>query len=292
MSAQLSAFTAHRRLLFDLAYRMLGRVVEAEDVVQDTWLRWQKQDLAAVASPKAWLVTTATRLALDQLRSARHTRERYYGVWLPEPLVEAPGRSPAESTALAESLTMAFMLMLERLSPDERVVFLLREVFGHDYAEIADIVGKTAPACRQLASRARHRLRGAAAPAAAPSERAERIVRQFFAAMASGQAREILPLLRDDAVLLSDGGGRVRSAGRPIRTADRVSRLFAGLRNRFPDYEHAEFSFATINGRPGALMFSGGRLFNVYSLDVVGDRIRAIYQIRNPDKLRHLAGPN
>lgn len=290
MSDHLATFTASRRLLFDLAYRMLGRVVEAEDVVQDTWLRWQKQDLAAVTSPKAWLVATATRLAIDRLRSARHTREEYYGVWLPEPLVENSAPSPADSAALADSLTMAFMVLLERLSPDERAVFLLREVFDRDYAEIAGIVAKTESACRQIVSRARASLRGATPPPAAPDERAARIVRQFFTAVSTGQTGELLALLQTDAVLYSDGGGRVRSAGRPIRSADRISRLFVGLRARFPDYARAEFDFRTINGRPGALMLNAGRLLNVYSLDLDGDRIRTIYLVRNPDKLRHLVG--
>ena len=139
----IDTFTAQRELLFGIAYRMLGRVAEADDMVQETWLRWQRQDAASIESPRAWLISTLTRLCIDQLRSAQRTREQYYGVWLPEPLVESPDRSPADSAALADSLTMAFMLMLETLSPVERAVFLLREVFDYDYAEIAGIVGKS-----------------------------------------------------------------------------------------------------------------------------------------------------
>lgn len=286
--SHLELFTAHRRLLFDLAYRMLGRVAEAEDIVQETWLRWQRQDLGAINSPKAWLVAAATRLAIDHLRSAQRTREEYYGVWLPEPVLHAPERSPDESAALADSLTMAFMLMLERLTPDERAVFLLREVFDYDYADIARIVEKSEAACRQIVSRAKtHVARDTMLPAP-PSPRAQQIVQQFLAATATGDVRELMTLLTDDATLYSDGGGRVVAAGRPIRTADHVSRFFAGIRSRYADTPGLEFRPVFVNGRPGALMLGEGRLINAYSFDLVGDRIRAIYLVRNPDKLRHL----
>lgn len=289
----LDLFTAHRRLLFDLAYRMLGRVAEAEDIVQETWLRWQRQDLAKIDSPKAWLVAAATHLAIDHLRSAQRTREEYYGVWLPEPVLQAPERAPDESAALADSLTMAFMLMLERLTPDERAVFLLREVFDYDYADIARIVEKSEAACRQIVSRAKTHIARESLPPAPPSLRAQQIVQQFLAATASGDVRELMALLTDDATLYSDGGGRVVAAGRPIRTADHVSRFFAGIRSRYADTPGLEFRSVFVNGRPGALMLGEGRLINAYSFDLVGDRIHAIYLVRNPDKLRHLsAGPN
>lgn len=292
MPADASAFAAHRRLLFDLAYRMLGRVAEAEDAVQETWLRWQKQDAAAIDSPRAWLAAAVTRLCIDQLRSAQRARTDYYGVWLPEPIVENTAPSPAESAALADSLTMAFMLMLERLTPDERAVFLLREVFDYDYADIARIVEKSEAACRQIVSRAKSHLGRGATPPAPPSERAQRIVQQFLAATASGNVDELMALLTDDATLYSDGGGRVVAAGRPIHTADHISRFFAGIRAKQGPLLRADLRFLPINGRPGALLFIGGQLQNAYSFDLAGDRIRAIYVVRNPEKLRHLAGPN
>ena len=292
MPADSSAFAAHRRLLFDLAYRMLGRVAEAEDAVQETWLRWQKQDATAIDSPRAWLVATTTRLCIDQLRSAQRARTDYYGVWLPEPLVENPAPSPAESAALADSLTMAFMLMLERLTPDERAVFLLREVFAYDYADIARIVEKSEAACRQIVSRAKSHLGRGDTPPAPPSERAQRIVQQFLAATASGNVDELMALLTDDATLYSDGGGRVVAAGRPIHTADHISRFFAGIRAKEGPPTRADLRFVPINGRPGALLFVAGQLQNAYSFDLAGDRIRAIYVVRNPEKLRHLPGPN
>lgn len=292
MPADASAFHAYRRLLFDLAYRMLGRVVEAEDAVQETWLRWQKQDASTIDSPRAWLVATVTRLCIDQLRSAQRARTDYYGVWLPEPIAESTATSPADSAALADSLTMAFMLMLERLSPDERAVFLLREVFTYDYADIARTVEKTEAACRQIVSRAKSHLHRDPTPPAPPSERAQRIVQQFLAATATGDVQALMTLLTEDATLYADGGGRVIAAGRPICTSDHISRFFAGIRAKEGPLTDTELRFLPINGRPGALLFRTGRLENAYSFDFVGDRIHAIYVVRNPDKLRHLAVPN
>lgn len=286
----IDAFTPHRSLLFGIAYRMLGRVAEAEDMVQETWLRWQRQDPAAIESPKAWLVSTITRLSIDQLRAARRQREDYYGVWLPEPLVENSAPTPADSAALADSLTMAFMLMLETLSPVERAVFLLREVFDYDYTDIATIVDKTPAHCRQIIRRAKNSLRpqdAASLPAAPPTDRARQIVQQFLAATATGEVSDLLALLTHDATLYTDGGGVVSSAGRPIQSADHVSRFFVGIRrhaSRSPDIEPI-----FLNGRVGALVRFEGRLDRVLSFDFEGERIRAIYLIRNPDKLRHLA---
>lgn len=186
----IGTFNDSRRLLFGIAYRMLGRVVEAEDMVQETWLRWQGQNLPDVQSPKAWLVATITRLCIDQLRSSRNEREEYYGVWLPEPLVESSA-SPWENAAMADSLTMGFMLMLENLSPIERAVFLLRTVFDYEYAEIAEIVGKSEANCRQIVSRAKNQLAHPTAPPAEPSPRAEEVMRQFLAAHSSGNLQEL-----------------------------------------------------------------------------------------------------
>ena len=285
-------FTTHRPLLFGIAYRMLGRVAEADDMVQETWLRWQRQDSADVASPRAWLVATITRLCIDQLRSARRQREEYYGVWLPEPLVEGVAPSPGDSAALADSLTMAFMLMLETLSPVERAVFLLREVFDYDYADIARIVDKSEANCRQIVRRAKAQLPSAGAgsataPASPPTEQARRVVQQFLHAAATGELGDLVALLTADATLYTDGGGRVASAGRPIVTADHVGRFFIGIR-RLATAPLA-FRLVAINGRPGALMTANGRLDRAVTFEFEGDRIRAIYIVRNPDKLAHLA---
>jgi RNA polymerase sigma-70 factor (ECF subfamily) len=281
----IESFNAHRGQLFGIAYRMLGSVAEADDLVQETWLRWQKQDLEKVSSPKAWLISTITRLCIDQLRSARRQREEYYGVWLPEPLVENAPVSPENSAMLAESLTMAFMLLLETLDPVERAVFVLREVFDYDYADIAAIVGKSEANCRQIVRRSKLQL--ATPPVTVtPSEAARRVVEKFMAAAAGGEVRDLLALLTADATLYSDGGGRVSAAGRPIHSADHISRFFVGIRDRQP--AAVALRFVAINGRPGVLMSSGGHIFNAVSFDLDGERVRAIYIVRNPEKLKHL----
>jgi RNA polymerase sigma-70 factor, ECF subfamily len=282
----IDTFIDHRELLFGIAYRMLGRVAEADDMVQETWLRWQKQDSAQITSPKAWLVSTITRLCIDQLRSAQRSREEYYGVWLPEPLVESPGRSPDEAAALADSLTMAFMMMLETLSPVERAVFLLREVFDYDYSEIAGIVDKSESNCRQIVRRAKASLPRAISSSAPPSDRARRVVEQFLQATSTGQVGDLLALLADDATLYTDGGGVVNAAGRPIQTADRISRFFVGIRQRAA--AEIAFRYTRINGRFGALVFVNDQLDRSISFELEGDRIVAIYMVRNPEKLRHL----
>lgn len=279
-------FNEHRGQVFGIAYRMLGSVAEADDMVQETWLRWQKQDLAEIESPKAWLISTVTRLCIDQLRSARRQREEYYGVWLPEPLIEAPAPSPADSAVLADSLTMAFMLMLETLSPVERAVFLLREVFDYDYVDIAPIVGKSEANCRQIIRRAKAEL-VATPPAPPPNEQARRIVEQFMTATESGEVSDLLALLAEDATLYSDGGGRVAAAGKPIRSADHVGRFLVGIRKHRP--EGTTLLYLQINGRPGVLMNSGGQVYNAVSFDLDSGRVRNIYIVRNPEKLRHLA---
>ena len=286
----IASFTEHRPLLFGIAYRMLGSVAEADDMVQETWLRWQQQDEAAVRSPKAWLVATITRLCIDQLRQARRTREDYYGVWLPEPLVESSSPPPHETAALADSLGMAFMLMLESQSPVERAVFLLREVFDYEYADIAVIIGKSEANCRQIVRRAKASLPRGPRPADTPPDaRAREVVQRFLAAARSGKVEELLAVLTDDATLYTDGGGKVTAAGRPIVSADRVSRFFAGIRRLARNAPQTEL--ARINGGLGALVIDDGRLDRTMIFELHGNRIAAIYVVRNPDKLRHVAWP-
>lgn len=282
----LETFNSHRQTIFGIAYRMLGRVSEAEDMVQEVWLRWQKQDEAAITSPKAWLVSTMTRLCIDQLRSARREREEYYGVWLPEPLMASSARGPDEAAELADSLTMAFMIMLESLDPAERAIFLLREVFSYDYAAIATIVGKSEANCRQIVSRAKAHLRAEKKPPAPPSEQAQLLVAQFLSAANTGEVKQLLAMLAEDAVVYSDGGGKVKAAGRPIVSADHVSRFFVGIWPRLP--ADTEWSPALINGRTGLLMRTKGEVYGACSFEIEGERIRNIYMVLNPEKLRHL----
>ena len=282
----MDVFSDYRSLLFGIAYRMLGRVADAEDVVQETYLRWHRQDVSAIDSPKAWLIATTTRLSIDQLRSAQRQREEYVGVWLPEPLVAPDLNSPSDSAALADSLGMAFMMMLETLSPVERAVFLLREAFDYDYAEIARIVEKSEANCRQIVTRARGQLARRDKAEAAPVTQAEPIVQRFLAACRSGSLEELLAMLTDDAVLYTDGGGRVKAARRPICSADHVARFFLGIRER--SLVGADIRFVVVNGELGILARNpAGRVW-VSTFVLKGERIKAIYSVSNPDKLQRL----
>lgn len=283
-------YTKNRALLFGIAYRMLGSVAEAEDLVQETFVRWQRQDASTIATPKAWLITTLTRLAIDQLRSARIRREEYVGVWLPEPLVDTKAPAPDEVAALGDSLGMAFLFMLETLGPVERAVFLLREAFDYDYAEIAAIVGKSEAACRKMVSRARNHFAQNKPAQTAPTPKAEQIVQRFTSALATGDVSELLAVLTDDAVLYADGGGRVRSVLRPIHSADHISRFFAAIHRRFPS--NTPVALTRVNGEIGAVMLRADGHLSVSAFAFAGDRIRAIYTITNPEKLRHALQPS
>ena len=258
-------------------------------MLQEVWLRWQKQSESDIQSAKAWLVSTMTRLCIDQLRVVGREREEYYGIWLPEPLMASEANRPDEAAALADSLTMAFMMMLETLDPVERAVFLLREVFSFDYADIATTVGKSEANCRQIVRRAKLQLEAKpkpAKPSASSSEQAQRLVDEFLAAAGSGDVKELLAMLTEDAVVLSDGGGKVRAAGRPIISGDHVSRFFIGVMPRFPG--DTEWVRAMINGRVGMLMKSQGEVFGTMSFEFAEDRIQQVYVVLNPDKLKHL----
>jgi RNA polymerase sigma-70 factor, ECF subfamily len=285
------AFLEHRSMLFGIAYRMLGSVAEAEDAVQEIYLRSQRQNSTEIKSPKAWLITATTRWCIDQLRSARRQREEYKGVWLPEPLVDAAAAAPDSTAAMADSLSMAFMLMLEQLSPIERAVFLLREAFDFDYPEIAAVVDKSEANCRQLMSRAKRTIgqTNSASASEPPLAKAEHVVQQFLQACVSGNLSELLALLTEDVVLYTDGGGRVPSALRPIRNSDRVARFMVGIRKR------GAFNSVTqqvrVNGEPGVAMRRSDGSLSVTAFAIDGVRIRAIYMVNNPDKLLRLSHP-
>lgn len=266
---------------------MLGRVSEAEDIVQEVWLRWSKQDAAAIQSVKAWLVAATTRLCIDQLRLVRREREEYYGVWLPEPLMPATEIDPGQTAELADSLSLAFMMMLESLGPTERAVFLLREVFGYEYAETAAIVGKGEANCRQIVRRAKESLQANPKPTTAPTEQARKLVETFLAAAASGEMASVLALLAEESTVFSDGGGRVKAAGRAIRGADPATRFLLGIWPRF--MANVDARPVDINGSPGLLVSSQGQVHYALSFEIAADRIQAIYIMCNPDKLRHLA---
>jgi RNA polymerase sigma-70 factor (ECF subfamily) len=292
MSAKANPLLAHRGRLLGLAYRMLGSRADAEDVLQDAWVRYA--GVATVSDPEGFLVTTVTRLCLDRLKSARARREVYVGPWLPEPVLDADALSPHAATELADDLSFALLLALERLSPLERAAFLLHDVFDAPFAEVARTLGRSEAACRQLAVRARRAVREARPDPPAPAPDLEdahrRLLGAFAAALLSGDAGALGALLREDAVALSDGGGRKAAALNPIRGPDRIARLFIGLTRKNAAAGVTVTAVpASINGATGLLVYLDGTLDQTLSVEVDGDRIVAIYVVRNPDKLRGVA---
>ncbi len=278
------AFEENRGRLWRVAYRMLGSRAEAEDVVQDAYLRWHRAPVEEVRSPQAWLVTTVTRLALDRLRQLRVERERYTGPWLPEPLL-AEAAPPAEQAAeLASDLSVAFLAVLERLAPEERAAFLLQEVFDTDYADIAKVLGKSEAACRQIVSRARKRVR-AERPRVKVSPAANaRLLEGFVQALRTQDREGMLKLLAEEATWTSDGGGRAKAALKVISGAERVARFATGVYRKAID--RVEFRRITVNGEPGVATLVDGVLFAVMALRTDGHRILDVYAILNPEKLK------
>jgi RNA polymerase sigma factor (sigma-70 family) len=281
---RLTDFEAQRPRLLRLAYRMLGSVSEAEDVVQEAWLRWARVE-AGVDTPAAYLTRVVTRLCLDQLKSARARRETYVGAWLPEPLLGTT--DPDE--AIADDLTLTLMLAMERLSPLERAAFLLHDVFDVALPEVAATLGREPAAVRQLASRARRHVRDERPRFAVPAEEGERIARAFFAAARDGDAAALSALLAEDVAIHSDGGGKVIAFLNVIRGLDRAVRLFIGVARK-PGYNPEWLRAATIDGLPGYLSIDRGGVLQTNALEIRDGRIAAIYIVRNPDKLRHVAG--
>lgn len=282
----LQLFESDRPRLLGLAYRMLGTFADAEDVVQDAWLRFQAVEPATIEKPTAWLTTVTTRLAVDRLRSARRRRERYVGPWLPEPLVtEDPGSDPERAAELSDSLTLGFLTLLDRLGPLERAVFLLFEVFAVPYAEIAPMVGRSEPTCRQIASRARHKLRQAS-PAPAPNPQARGAVGRLLAALAAGDINAVITCLAPEVVLVADGGPHARAARRPVIGADRVARWLVNVSARQPPGSTVRLT--VVNTEPGIVARHDDTVFFAIVFTPVGTTIGAIWVVNNPDKLHHL----
>jgi RNA polymerase sigma-70 factor (TIGR02957 family) len=278
------AFVAHRNLLFTVAYEMLGSAADAEDVLQETWLRWAGIDLAQVRDQRAYLVRITTRLSLNRLRTMKRRKESYVGPWLPEPLLTAP--DVAEDVELAESVSMALMLVLETLAPTERAVFVLREVFDFGYDEIAAAVGKTPATVRQIAHRARRHVDARRPRAAVSAGETRAALASFQRAIQSRDLQGLLDVLAPDVVLMSDGGGVKQAALRPITGADRISRFILGGVGRT---EAALTSVPTaVNGSPGLVLHLDGELDGVMAVRVEAGRITGLYYVRNPEKLTHV----
>jgi RNA polymerase sigma factor (sigma-70 family) len=286
MDAGTALFEGQRPRLFGLAYRMLGTPADAEDVVHDAWLRLHGQDVAGLDDPEAWLVTVTTRLALDRLRRAKAEREHYTGPWLPEPL--APdGDSPDAALERDESLTLSFLLLLERLGPEERAAFLLHEVFDYSHAEAAAILGIAEEACRQRVHRARQRLREGRPRFSVDRAAQARLLQRFVAAMAEPTLESLQALFAEDAIHISDGGGVARATLRPLHGAERLARLYFQLAQHFggPRFRH---DIVTLNGAPALLLHDGKTVASAMWIECDGDRITAIHALRHPGKLAHL----
>ncbi|GAB7145745.1 RNA polymerase sigma-70 factor [Mycobacterium riyadhense] len=280
-------FTLLRPLLFTIAYEILGSATESDDVLQDSYLRWAAVDLSTVYDTKSYLAQLVTRQALNALRAGSRRREEYVGPWLPEPLL-LDDQDPSADVVLAESVSMAMLVLLETLSPDERAVFVLREVFGFDYVEIADAVGKPAPTVRQIAHRAREHVRARRKRFSDvdPQRNAE-ITAQFLATAASGDVEALMAMLAPDATWMADSGGKVSAARRPVVGAERVARAIAGLMRKAGPQLHVEL--VTCNSAPAILLYLGESLEGVITLEIADDKITNFYVMRNPDKLAALA---
>ena len=299
MTSALAPFDRHRRLLFTVAYQMLGSVADAEDVVQDTWLRWSAADRSDVADERAYLVQITTRLALDRMTSARARRESYVGPWLPEPLLTGGGPvasgppeiAPEDAAELGEQVSLALLVVLETLSPAERAVFVLREVFGMSVAEVAGALGRTEAAVRQMAHRAREHVH-ARQPRFDTDKRAQReVTERFLAAVGGGDLEALLAALAPDVVLISDGGGRTRAALRPITGADKVARWLVAVAQTGASIPDLRIEVAEVNGWPAIVGWAGTEPFGSISLAVSEGRIEQVLVVVNPDKLAGLALP-
>jgi len=283
--APVTTFQALRGRLFSLAYRMLGSRAEAEDIVQDTYLRWHGVAQDKIANSEAWLVTTATRLAIDRLRRLKTERDAYVGPWLPEPIVtDLP---PDRQLDLADDLSMAFLMLLERLAPEERAAFLLHDVFDVGYSEIAAVIEKSEPACRQVVHRARERVRGDRARFDVTESAKASLFAKFTAALEARDEQALLALFAPDATWTADGGGKTAAAPVPIVGAARLAKLAITLREKFWA-DNRTLEIATVNGEPAMVIRDGGQLIATMSIATDGKRILAVYAVVNPDKLGHL----
>jgi RNA polymerase sigma-70 factor (ECF subfamily) len=290
-SDRLTAFNQYRGLLFSIAYRMVGTVADAEDILQDSFIRWQQASDSTIRSPKAFLITIVSRLCINHLQSARVQHEEYVGEWLPEPLATDPGSDPSGVLRADESVSMAFLVMLERLTAVERAVFLLREVFDHKYSEIAAALGLSEANCRQILRRAREHVRAVRPRFRASAREHDALLERFRQAAGSGDTNQLLALLSDDVVLHADGGGKATAVPNLIHGADRVVRaIVRGLSKLVP--RDLVQRIVQINGASGVVnYYPNGQPHSVLTMDANAGRIRAIYIVTNPEKLARLPAP-
>ncbi|CAE6686101.1 ECF RNA polymerase sigma factor SigJ [Paraburkholderia nemoris] len=287
MNDDAHAFNGLRPRLHKIAYRMLGSIAEAEDIVQDVWLRWHAAPREAIDNVEAWLVAVATRLCIDRLRAAKIQREHYSGIWLPEPEMTDPSATPEGVRERADDVSVAFLMVLERLTPEARAAFLLREVFDADYDEVAETIGKTEAACRQLVSRAKAQLRDERPRYAVPRETHRRLLQTFAQALERGDFTAINTLLAEDAMLIGDGGGKVPSFPKPMVGGRRIAQLFYAACRRYGS--ELSIKLVMLNGQWALIRFVEGKLESAQSFETDGARIVRILVQRNPDKLARIA---
>jgi RNA polymerase sigma-70 factor, ECF subfamily len=280
-------FQQHYARLFGIAYRMLGSRADAEDVLQDTFLRWHSAPLEQIQSPEAWLTTAATRLSIDRLRRLKVERESYFGPWLPEPLSDADLKTPEIAAEFDSDVSVAFLTMLEALAPEERAAFILHDIIDDDYVDIAEALGKSEAACRQMVHRARERLTARRRRFQVDQETRTRMLRKFIGAVTSGDREQIISLLAEDATMVSDGGGKAIAVFRPLLGAQRISMLWYAIARRMPP--RARRFIVRVNGEPGIAFFWKDHLHSVATVETDGERIYEYYTIANPDKLRSFA---
>ena len=283
-TANVEIFAGHRDRLFGIAYRMLGSRADAEDVLQDAWLRWHEQDASELRSTEAWLTTMVTRLAIDRLRAAKAQRAAYFGPWLPEPLAEIEVATPESHAEFASDVSVAFMHLLERLGEEERAAFVLHDVFDCDYDDIAETLGKTPVACRQLVHRARERVTTERRRFRVDEAARIDMLKRFMAAAESGDFDAIKSMFTPDALMTSDGGGKAIAVFRPLLGAARIARLWWAISRR-PEAPGIERRLVRVNGEVGVAFYFRGRLHSVATVDTDGERIHNYYSISNPDKL-------
>ena len=282
-----TAFETHRPRLMALAYRLLGSRTDAEEVVQDAWLRWHQADRATIRDLEGWLVTTTTRLGIDRLRLARNEREVYPGPWLPEPLTADDSPGPEQQADVAGQVSLAYLALLEKLGPEERAAFLLKDVFDYDYGQISELLGHTEANCRQMVSRARARVQAERPRFDGAPDTHRRLLERFMHAMQSGDRASIMALLAADARLVSDGGGKVTAVIRPLEGAQRIADLYWAVARRVGEVSGSRLGH--VNGEPALLRFHEGRLHSISTITVGEDgRITQVLSVLNPDKLRGL----
>ena len=284
---KIKIFKKHRARLFGIAYRMLGTQAESEDILQEAYIKWHQADEREIETPEAWLVTIVTRLSIDRLRKASREREIYIGPWLPEPLVVSDAPSPEEEFEFASDLSLAFLVLLERLSPVERAAFLLHDIFDCAYADIARIVGKTETALRQIVSRARERVRTDKPRFETSEKEREQLIKKFSAASQTGDETTLLALFAEEVSMMSDGGGKITAARKIVRGKAKLAHALKMFGTKYG--ASLEHTLTTINGEPGLLTFAEGKIFSVTTFEFTGGKISALYRVMNPDKLKAFA---